>query len=108
MCVQAVINDMYCLTYIPKNWLLPVYREAIVSRNLTIPQFDGNRKHYNEANKFKDIVSELKRLLQRETSIPFGFIDANASLEEVEIKVNYLKSLLENNQVTEENTLKKK
>ena len=68
MCVEAVINDMFALYYVPKNWLLPVYKEAVVDRNLTVPQFDGIRKHYHEAVKFKEIVAELKRLLQRETA----------------------------------------
>jgi hypothetical protein len=108
MCAQAVINDMYCLKYIPKNWLLPVYKEAVVERNLTVPQFDGIRKHYNEAAKFKDIVAELKRLLQRETSIQYGFMDPNLTLEEIEMRVNYIKSITEKKGTVEEIEPKKK
>lgn len=108
MCVEAVINDMYALYYVPKNWLLTVYKEAVIDRNLTVPQFDGIKKHYQEAIKFKEIVAELKRLLQRETSIQYGFMDPNLTLEEIETRVNYMKSISENNNTIEENISKKK
>ena len=107
-CIKAVINDKYCLYYVPKIWLLQVYKEAIIGRNITLPQPDGNKRHSFEAHKYKEIVSEIKGLLQRETSIPFGYIDPNSSLEEINAKVELLKRVLEENNINEENRVKLK
>lgn len=95
MCVNAVIRDMYCIHYVPDEYLLAVYKEAIIDRNLALPQFDGGRKSYNKAYMYKDIVKKIKLFLQRETSLETSLLDSDLSLSETLEKTEMTRELLD-------------
>lgn len=94
MCVNAVIRDMFCIYYVPDEYLLAVYKEAIIDRKLALPQFDGGRKSYNKAYMYKDIVNKIKLFLQRETSIETSLLDSNLNLSEILEETENIKQLL--------------
>ena len=82
MCIDAVKRDMACIYYVPDEWLLYVYKVAIVDRGLVLPEYNGVGRKKIVHYKFQDIIRKIKILLQSETTIYYGLLDDKLSLEQ--------------------------